>query len=75
MVHDLIRALSAMAQMLNPYGAAYQNDNGDLAVIETQDSDGDGFSDLDEVNALTFPGIRKIILETHQQFRLEQTKP
>ncbi len=43
-------------ESLNPYGAAYQNDNGDFTVIETQDSDGDGFSDLDEVNALTFPG-------------------
>jgi PGF-CTERM protein len=43
-------------ESLNPYGAAYQNDNGDFAAIETQDSDGDGFNNLDEINALTFPG-------------------
>jgi len=44
------------AGYLNPYGAAYRNSNDDFASIETQDSDGDGFSNLEEINALTFPG-------------------
>jgi hypothetical protein len=44
------------AGYLNPYGAAYRNSNDDLASIETQDSDGDGFSNVEEINNLTFPG-------------------
>ncbi|WP_292467450.1 PGF-CTERM sorting domain-containing protein [Methanolobus sp.] len=38
---------------LNSYGRAY---GGNYASIEDRDSDGDGFSNLDEINALTFPG-------------------
>jgi cytochrome c5 len=44
---------------LNPYGQAYNNNGRNLAafgLIETADSDGDSFSNIDEINALTFPG-------------------
>jgi len=44
---------------LNPYGQAYK-DNGRnsaaLGAIESLDSDGDGFTNLQEIMALTFPG-------------------
>jgi hypothetical protein len=44
---------------LNPYGMAYRDngrDAGALQQIENLDSDGDGFSNIVEINALTFPG-------------------
>jgi hypothetical protein len=46
---------------LNPYGQAFEAAPGfpnDAAftAIEGADSDGDGFSNIDEINALTFPG-------------------
>jgi hypothetical protein len=40
----------------NPYGVAYSENDRDFASIETMDSDGDGFTNLEEINALTFPG-------------------
>lgn len=40
---------------LNPYGRAYSNTMS-FTGIEGQDSDGDGFTNLEEINALTFPG-------------------
>jgi hypothetical protein len=44
---------------LNPYGAAYLANGRSpaaFAPIEALDSDGDGFTNLQEINALTFPG-------------------
>jgi len=45
---------------LNPYGMDMSNQTGTteqrLSNIELLDSDGDGFSNIDEVNNLTFPG-------------------
>ena len=44
---------------LNPYGAAYKangRSSAALAAIESVDSDGDGFSNIVEINAATFPG-------------------
>ena len=41
---------------LNPYGTAYQGAGHEFAPIESADSDGDGFSNLAEIMALTFPG-------------------
>ncbi|MBI4785939.1 MAG: DNRLRE domain-containing protein [Chloroflexi bacterium] len=41
---------------LNPYGSAYKQSGHNFATIEGQDSDGDGVSNLTEINALTFPG-------------------
>ncbi|WMW22971.1 PGF-CTERM sorting domain-containing protein [Methanolobus mangrovi] len=38
---------------LNSYGRA---SGGNFVSIEDRDSDGDGFSNIDEINALTFPG-------------------
>ena len=41
---------------LNPYGNAFFNSGHNFLTIEPQDSDGDGFSNIDEINAKTFPG-------------------
>ncbi len=44
---------------LNPYGQAYRDNGRNLAafgLIEAVDSDGDGYPNLDEITALTFPG-------------------
>lgn len=44
---------------LNPYGAAYKANGRNSAafgMIENQDSDGDGFSNIQEIHSLTFPG-------------------
>ncbi|WP_440951710.1 PGF-CTERM sorting domain-containing protein [Methanococcoides sp. FTZ1] len=41
---------------LNPYGRAYSESGRNYASIETRDSDMDGFSNLEEIDALTFPG-------------------
>jgi hypothetical protein len=42
---------------LNPYGRDYVRHDRDFAAIEPLDSDGDGFSNIDEILALTFPGL------------------
>ncbi len=47
------------APSLNPYGAAYKaagRNPSALAAIEPLDSDGDGFTNLQEIMALYFPG-------------------
>jgi hypothetical protein len=44
---------------LNGYGSAYLNNGRNLnafGLIENQDSDGDGFTNIQEINALFFPG-------------------
>jgi len=41
---------------LDPYGRDYHEHQGDFAAIEALDSDGDGFTNLQEILALTFPG-------------------
>ncbi len=40
----------------NSYGEAYKSSDKDFVGIENQDSDGDGFTNLEEIMALTFPG-------------------
>ena len=40
----------------NPYGRAYSGSGKNFASIENLDSDGDGFTNLVEINALNFPG-------------------
>lgn len=47
---------SPNAQNLNPYGTDFGANNHDFAAVEPLDSDGDGFTNIDEINALTFPG-------------------
>ncbi len=47
------------APALNPYGSAYKSagrNSAALAAIEPLDSDGDGWTNLQEIIALTFPG-------------------
>ena len=41
---------------LNPYASDFANNNHDFAAIEALDSDGDGYSNLAEIKAGTFPG-------------------
>jgi len=41
---------------LNAYGAAYDAAGKNFGAIESADSDGDGFSNIAEIVALTFPG-------------------
>ncbi len=38
------------------YGNAYRNNNHSFAAIESLDSDGDGFTNIAEITARTFPG-------------------
>jgi hypothetical protein len=46
----------AGSNSLNPYGKAYAAASHSFSAIESADSDGDGFSNLREIMALTFPG-------------------
>jgi len=47
---------SGGAENLNPYGKDFAAANHDFGAIEPKDSDGDGFSNIDEIKAGTFPG-------------------
>jgi len=47
---------SPSADNLNPYGKDLGAANHDFGAIEPKDSDGDGFSNIDEIKAGTFPG-------------------
>ncbi len=40
----------------NSYGAAFENAGFNFKAIESADSDGDGFTNIQEITALTFPG-------------------
>lgn len=41
---------------VNPYGKAFADAGNSFAAIESLDSDGDGFTNIAEINARTFPG-------------------
>lgn len=41
---------------VNPYGKAFKDAGNSFAAIESLDSDGDGFTNIAEINARTFPG-------------------
>src|SRR5512139_756820 len=41
---------------VNPYGKAFEDRDESFNRIESLDSDGDGFANLAEINAGTFPG-------------------
>lgn len=43
-------------EAVNLYGRAYSGSGKSFAAIENLDSDGDGFTNLVEINALNFPG-------------------
>lgn len=47
----------------NPYGIAFSESGRNFASIENFDSDNDGFTNLEEINALTFPGDPKDYLK------------
>jgi hypothetical protein len=44
---------------VNQYGNDWAAANHDFAAVEGLDSDGDGFTNIDEIKALTFPGDAK----------------
>ena len=48
--------LSGGRENMNPYGTDFGAANHDFGAIEGKDSDGDGFSNIDEIKADTFPG-------------------
>lgn len=47
---------SASAATLNSYGKDLQNNSENFAAIESNDSDKDGFTNIEEIDNLTFPG-------------------
>jgi hypothetical protein len=47
---------SPSKENLNPYATDYATADHDFGAVEGKDSDGDGFSNIDEIKALTFPG-------------------
>lgn len=50
---------TSMAQTLNPYGSAYDGAGRTVEAVQSiadQDSDGDGFSNEDEIEDLRYPG-------------------
>ena len=47
---------SPSRENLNPFGSDFSAANHDFGAIEAKDSDGDGFSNIDEIQAGTFPG-------------------
>jgi hypothetical protein len=47
---------SSSFSVLNSFATAYADAGFDFAAIESIDSDGDGFSNPEEIAALTFPG-------------------
>lgn len=44
------------AETLNPYGTDFGAADHDFAAIEPKDSDGDGVTNIDEINGGSFPG-------------------
>src|SRR3990172_10074439 len=53
---DCLLCHPAGSHQVNPYGRDYSRNRGDFGAIEGLDSDGDGFTNLAEILALTFPG-------------------
>lgn len=47
---------SSSGGSFNPYGMAYSGSGRNFASIEDLDSDKDGFTNIEEIKALTFPG-------------------
>lgn len=53
---DCLLCHPAGSHRVNPYGQDYSRNRGNFGAIEGLDSDGDGFTNLTEILALTFPG-------------------
>jgi hypothetical protein len=47
---------AASKDNLNPYGTDYGRSEHNFGAIEGKDSDGDGVTNIDEINKRTFPG-------------------
>lgn len=47
---------SPSADNINAYATDYAGNDHNFEAIESMDSDGDGFTNIEEINALTFPG-------------------
>jgi len=65
---------TASIPSLNPYGAAYKSKGRNAAafgLIEALDSDGDGLTNIQEINGLTFPGDPKDPPLPPQKLRLQ----
>jgi hypothetical protein len=52
---------------LNPYGEDYRDNGFDFDAIEQKDSDGDGFSNIDEINARSLPGDSENVPSSEDQ--------
>jgi len=55
-VLDTCKVCHTVTPALNSYGTAFKNNARNYATIEPLDSDGEGFTNLVEINARTFPG-------------------
>ncbi len=53
---DSCNTCHVAGESLNPYGRASSENGRNFAAIETLDLDNDGFTNAEEINALTFPG-------------------
>ena len=64
-------------ESLNPYGMDYQENDADLMAVEPLDSDEDGFSNQEEIDALTFPGDQEDtpegVVEDEEESVVEET--
>lgn len=58
----------------NPYGLEYSTGGRDFASIEALDSDNDGITNIDEINALTFPGDSKDFPQTTSEITTNETQ-
>ena len=50
---------ASFGEARNPYGMDYQKNGLNFTIIEPLDSDGDRFTNIDELHNLTFPGDTK----------------
>ena len=53
---DSCRACHTNVPALNAFGQAYQNSGYNFSALEQLDSDGDGWTNIDEIQAVTLPG-------------------
>jgi len=54
--HVLVQEQGETEYEMNPYGRDLKESGLNFAAVEGRDSDGDGYANLEEIQALTFPG-------------------